>query len=260
MKASVRQARRPTRDSDGGRAVPRIWRRACYIVLALMLVFAGATAWLIVWPAQGMPSHVDAIIMLAGPGNRLPAAVRLAADGKAPVLVVSQGYLGYGGPCPADSSVPKARVVCFDPNPPDTRGELEFAANLAKRNGWRSVVLVMTPEQDTRARIMMGRCYNGSVYVVTASQPLSQWPYQIAYGWGALLKAVFVARSCLPSRDRAAQARSFQARSFSADASEWAWLSRCDMMVTGSGHGIPSSGSSKAIETSSDGSCGRSIR
>jgi hypothetical protein len=143
-----------------------------------------------------MPSHVDAIVMLAGPGNRLPAAVRLAAGGKAPVLVVSQGYLGYGGPCPAASLVPKVRVVCFDPNPPDTRGEVEFVANLAKRNDWRSVALVMTPEQDTRARIMMERCYNGSVYVVTASQPLSQWPYQIAYGWGALLKAVLVTRSC----------------------------------------------------------------
>jgi uncharacterized SAM-binding protein YcdF (DUF218 family) len=143
-----------------------------------------------------MPAHVDAIIMLAGPGSRLPAAVNLAAADKAPNLVVSQGHLGYGGPCPAASSAPKVRIICFDPDPANTRGEIEFTAKLAKQYNWHSVVLVTIPEQDVRARMMMRRCFGGSVYVVTASQPLSQWPYQIAYGWGALVKAAVLVRSC----------------------------------------------------------------
>ena len=45
-----------------------------------------------------------------------------------------------------------------------------------------------------------------------------------------------------------------------AAASRGACRSRPDLAVTGSGHGIASSGSSNAIETSSDGSCVRLIR
>ena len=88
------------------------------------------------------------------------------------------------------------KLICFDPNPGNTRGEVEFASQLTKRYHWHSVVLVTTPTQDTRARIMMRRCYGGSIYVVTGSLTRSDWPYQIAYGWGALFKAVVLQRAC----------------------------------------------------------------
>ena len=52
------------------------------------------------------------------------------------------------------------------------------------------MVLVTTRAQDTRARILVRRCFGGSIYVMTASLPSGSWPYQIAYGWGALLKAL----------------------------------------------------------------------
>ena len=44
-------------------------------------------------------------------------------------------------------------------------------------------------QQSIRARILMGRCFGGSIHVITASLPLGSWPYQIGYGWGALVKA-----------------------------------------------------------------------
>jgi hypothetical protein len=43
---------------------------------------------------------------------------------------------------------------------------------------------------------MAERWFGGSTYVVTAPLALSSWPYQIAYGWGALLKAQVVYRAC----------------------------------------------------------------
>jgi uncharacterized SAM-binding protein YcdF (DUF218 family) len=172
----------------------RVLRRALSALGTLVVVFAVATARLIVWPASGMPSHVDAIVMLAGPGSRLPVALSLAREHRAPVLVVSTGWEGYGGPCPAH--VPGVRLICFEPNPGDTRGETEFVARLAQRDHWRSVVLVTITAQDTRARMLMRRCYPGSVYVVAAGTPLTSLPYQIAYEWGALFKAEFVNRSC----------------------------------------------------------------
>jgi uncharacterized SAM-binding protein YcdF (DUF218 family) len=172
-------------------------RRALVVAGALLAVFAAVTARVIIWPAQGMPPTVDAIIMLAGPGDRLPVALDLASERRSRVLVVSRGHLGYGGPCPAASAVPATRLICFDPDPPDTRGEAEFAARLTGRYGWHSVVLVTTREQDTRARLVMRRCFGGSVYVVTAPRPWYDWPYQIAYGWGALFKTLFLQRACL---------------------------------------------------------------
>ena len=62
-----------------------------------------------------MPARVSAIVMLAGPGDRLPVALQLAREHRAPVLVVSRGWQGYGGPCPPP--VPGVRLICFDPDP-----------------------------------------------------------------------------------------------------------------------------------------------
>jgi uncharacterized SAM-binding protein YcdF (DUF218 family) len=169
-------------------------RRALAAAVALVVAFVLVSARLFVWPAQGMPPHVSAIVMLAGPGNRLPEALELAREYRARVLVVSQGQHGYGGPCPA--STPGVKLVCFDPDPGDTRGEAEFIGRLARHDRWSSVVLVTSRTQDTRARIIMGRCYSGSIYVVTGSLPLGSWPYQIAYEWGALVKALVIHRNC----------------------------------------------------------------
>jgi uncharacterized SAM-binding protein YcdF (DUF218 family) len=172
----------------------RRWRRVFIAATALVVVFSVATALLFVWPAQGMPPRVDAIVMLAGPGDRLTPAMQLAREQRAPVLVISQGQHGYGGPCLAATL--GVKLICFDPDPGDTRGEAEFVGRLAEKYHWDSVVLVTIRAQDTRARILMGRCFGGTVYVVTGSLPLGNWPYQIAYEWGALVKALVLHRSC----------------------------------------------------------------
>jgi uncharacterized SAM-binding protein YcdF (DUF218 family) len=182
--------------ADKHRRLSRWVRRFLISAAVLIVVFGIVTARLFVWPAQGMPARVSAIVMLAGPGDRLPVALQLARQHRAPMLVVSQGWQGYGGPCP--SAVAGVKLVCFDPNPGDTRGEAEFASQLSKRYHWTSVVLVTSRAQDTRARILMRRCLGGStIYVITASLPLSSWPYQIAYEWGALFKALVLYGACL---------------------------------------------------------------
>jgi uncharacterized SAM-binding protein YcdF (DUF218 family) len=121
-------------------------------------------------------------------------ALRLARQHRAATLVVSRGWHGYGGPCPP--ATPGVRLICFEPDPGDTRGEAEFAARLAREYHWGSVVLVTGPQQDTRARIRMKRCFSGSVYVVTGSLPWRSWPFQLAYEWAALVKALVVQPDC----------------------------------------------------------------
>ena len=119
-------------------------RRALAAAVALVVAFVLVTARLFVWPAQGMPHDVSAIVMLAGPGNRMPVALQLAREHRAPVLVISRGWQGYGGPCP--SAVPGVKLICFDPDPGNTRGEAEAIGRLARQYDWSSVVLVTTQE------------------------------------------------------------------------------------------------------------------
>ena len=180
--------------ADGRGGPRRVWRRVFAVLAVVIVTFGLVTARLLVWPAQGMPARVSAIVMLAGPGNRLSVALELARERRASVLVVSRGWQGYGGPCP--SPLAGVKLICFDPDPPSTRGEAEAVGRLAKQYRWTSVILVAIRTQDTRARLLAERCFGGSTYVVTAPLPVSSWPYQIAYGWGALLKALVVHRTC----------------------------------------------------------------
>jgi len=178
--------------ADGRR--PPGWRRVLAVLVVVIVAFCLVTVRLFVWPAQGAPARVSAIVMLAGPGDRLPVALTLARQHRADVLAVSRGFEGYGSPCP--SPVADVKVICFDPDPPTTQGEAEALGRLAKQYHWSSVALVTSRTQDTRARLIAKRCFAGSTYVVTAPLQLSSWPYELLYGWGALLKALFVVRSC----------------------------------------------------------------
>ena len=178
-----------------GRRMPFRIRRPIPVVLAVIVAFSLVTVRLFVLPAQGAPAHVNAIVMLGGSGDRLDVALRLAREQRAPVLVVSRGRDGYDGPCPP--MTPGVRTICFDPNPADTRGEAEFIGRLALQDHWHSVVLVTTRVQDTRARILTGRCFGGSIYVITAPLSLDEWPHEIAYEWGSLFKALVLYRACL---------------------------------------------------------------
>jgi hypothetical protein len=170
------------------------WRKALIALAVIFFVVCAVTARLFIWPGQGMPSRVDAIVVLDSPGNALSVAVRLAAQHRAPFLVVSQGTPASGDPCPPP--VPGVTLICFHPSPATTQGEAEFVGRLAKKYHWQSIAVVAITPQDSRARLRVERCFAGQVYVVTASIRLSTWPYQIAYEWGALIKALVVQRDC----------------------------------------------------------------
>ena len=101
-----------------------------------------------------------------------------------------------GGHCPARALVAAVALICFDPNPGDTRGEAELVGRHAKNYRWESVVLLTTRAHGTRARIVVGQCFSGWIYVGTGSLPLGNWPYQIACERGALFKALVLYRSC----------------------------------------------------------------
>ena len=169
-------------------------RRLGAALAGVVIVVAAATARLFVWPDRGMPPKVSAIVMLDTPGGTLSTGLRLAAQHRAPYLVISLGTpeSSYGCPQP----VAGVRLICFNPSPGTTQGEAEFVGRLARKYHWSSVAVVTITPQDSRARLRVARCFAGPVYVVTTPIPLASWPYQIAYEWGALTKALVAQRNC----------------------------------------------------------------
>lgn len=161
----------------------------------LGVVFIALTARLFVWPERGVPAHADAIGVFSGEGDRLSVGVKLASSGVSRNLVLSvdSAYTETGGRCPTIAGV---TVYCFVPDPSTTQGEARYAAQLAARYHWRSLILVTNTPQDTRARLRMSRCYSGKIYVATSPLPGHEWPGAVLYEWGATLKALLLQRSC----------------------------------------------------------------
>jgi uncharacterized SAM-binding protein YcdF (DUF218 family) len=173
----------------------RRWRVIAATLLTLIVLFCGATMRLFVLPTTGMPARVNAVVVLGGPGNRLSLGLQLAQQGHAPYLLLS-----YGLPfVPASLCRPhhgSFTVICWAPDPANTKGEAEFVGRTARQYHWASVALVTTPDQAWRAALYLRRCYPGKIYSMTTPLDWTQWPYKIAYQWGATIKAATLQRGC----------------------------------------------------------------
>lgn len=169
------------------------------VILGIVLAFLGLSAWLFLFPAQDSPRRADAVVVLAGARKpRLAKGLELVRKGVAPVLVISDGR---------DPFWPEAnrlcrnggatfRVVCFRPDPYNTRGEAEAIGRLARRRGWRSVVVVTSTFHVTRARMLFERCVDGDVDAVGASYAKKRLPKYVLSEWVKLTYAVTLGRDC----------------------------------------------------------------
>lgn len=151
-----------------------------------------------VWPDTDAPREVDAIVMYGGSGDRFTLARDLAQAGYAEVLVVSDSqdpeevWTAYGAFCQGNH---RYDAICFDPQPRTTRGESRFVADLARREGWDHVLLVTDTEQATRAKMLLERCWDGEVDVVTVNAGITS-AYRIVYEWAAWTRAQVTRRDC----------------------------------------------------------------
>jgi hypothetical protein len=161
----------------------------------IVALWCALTAKLFLWPAMDpmVGTHADAILMLGGPGKRLRTALSLARRHAAPVLLVSVPSLEWS--CP-HVSVPGVEVRCFVPDPASTQGEAQYFGREARVHGWKSVIVVSTVQQSTRARIRVKRCFPGTVKVVGVPLPPLQAAYYTVYEWGAMAKALIWQRAC----------------------------------------------------------------
>jgi uncharacterized SAM-binding protein YcdF (DUF218 family) len=182
-----------------GASSRRRWRRRLLfgtlgVVLLGVAVVAATTLWLTVFPATNKPAQADGILSFNGgqEAARSALAVSLAEKGYARVLLFSQGGEGTDTSCP---KVPRVLVVCFVDVSNNTRGEAEWAGRYAARHGWHSLLIVPGRTQATRARLLMERCFSGSVTVVPPSGPRPA-VLDVIHQWAGLLDALVVHRSC----------------------------------------------------------------
>jgi uncharacterized SAM-binding protein YcdF (DUF218 family) len=172
--------------------VPTLRTRRTIVVTAVVLVgllAIGVVALnlrLFVFPASSTPAHADAVVVLAGGnGERLDRGLELMQRGVASNLVVSTGPDELCGTQHAYT------VYCFLPDPDDTRGEAEAIARIAAREGWDHLVLVTSDYHATRAKLLLERCFPGTLDVSAAHSDKSPLPllWAIGHEWGGLAEA-----------------------------------------------------------------------
>jgi uncharacterized SAM-binding protein YcdF (DUF218 family) len=184
-----RRLRRP-----GGLGTRLTKRRLFLAGAALALLpLALLTARFVVWPETDRPIRTDAVVVLAGGEERLPAALELMERRLAPVFVVSRG--------PRDLCAREARyeIVCFRPEPDRTQGEARATSRLAAERGWRSLVVVTSRYHAVRARMLFRRCFGGALRVVGV-EPNSPRGLpslrNVVWEWGGFAHAFVLERGC----------------------------------------------------------------
>jgi len=171
---------------------------------ALLVLVLGAAVLgypVYVAPQVDQPRQADAILVLGGTASaaRYLKGLELAEQGLAPTLVLSNPYR------PADPVLdalcgrqqPRLRIDCFAPEPRTTLGEGRELRRLALERGWRTVIVVTSTPHISRARYIIGKCFDGELVdgeLVMAATParLSAmgWAWIYAYHSAGYVKSV----------------------------------------------------------------------
>lgn len=169
--------------------------------LAAVIAFGALSLRLFVWPATEPVRSADAVVVLwGGSGERLRAGLDLVRRGVAPVLAISGGERIDAPRANALCRTPQPfEVVCFDPRPVSTQGEARGIAALAEARGWRTVAVSTSTYHLTRARLLVGQCFDGRVRMVdagTGRRYPGQALGQVAHEWLGLASALTFNRAC----------------------------------------------------------------
>jgi uncharacterized SAM-binding protein YcdF (DUF218 family) len=176
-----------------------------FLVWALVLAVLAAAGLLLtlVWFVAPSTQEVDtvppadAVVLFAGATERLDTAVELMENGAAPSLVIPNGtdIEVAEDLCEGEASF---EVICPVTDEVTTTGEARSIGRIAGERGWSSLIAVTSVYHVHRATFLLGRCYVGSVDVVTPSQDLgvSDWVDRIPSEWAGFLAAVVLQPAC----------------------------------------------------------------
>jgi uncharacterized SAM-binding protein YcdF (DUF218 family) len=171
----------------------RRWITILASMVLAIVVFVAALWPVYVRPRVDAPARADAILVLGGAHDgREELGLRLAREGYAPRVLFSDPYrvsplinrICHGGYSFA--------VDCFNPDPPTTRGEGRELAAQARAGGWRRVIVITFTPHVSRARHILGKCWDGSILMVDAQPHISlgRWAFNYVYQSAGYLKAM----------------------------------------------------------------------
>lgn len=168
-----------------------------WVIMALAAVAATA-AWaftIYLLPTDDQPRAPDAVVVLGGGGpERTELGLELAARYDARLVLASTAAV-YGEQRGRTCSVD---AICFDPDPPTTRGEARGVAELAREHGWGHVTVATSAFHTTRSRMLFRQCLSEQVTVVGAhadGRPATTPRLLLREGAGVLAGAT-IQRAC----------------------------------------------------------------
>jgi uncharacterized SAM-binding protein YcdF (DUF218 family) len=172
----------------------RRWRIVTALLGVLVVAYGIAAYLLIVDPTVNRLRPADAVVVLGGASvdGRLQHGIALVEAGYASTLLVSQ-------PTTRDQQTREfcarklahVTVVCFKPDPATTQGEAREIRARAAADHWNSVIVVTSAYHISRARLIISRCFGGTLMMTGADRPsLGEWTYNVLYQTGAFAKAL----------------------------------------------------------------------
>lgn len=171
---------------------------ACVAAVVVIVAAAAAVGYPVyVEPWVDKPRAADAILVVGGddPETRVQRGLELARQGFATRLVLSNPGGQVQHHC--DATYPGVTVECFDPEPRTTLGEARTLRHLAIEHNWRTVIVVTYTPHISRARHIIGKCFDGDLLMVEVSVRLSvtDWAWMYLYQSAGYAKA-FIRPSC----------------------------------------------------------------
>lgn len=173
-------------------SLTRALLRAAVTAVAMVGVWLILAIQFFAFPPQSTPHHTDAIVVLGGMSReRLPVAQDLQQSLDIPVLAVST--TGLSGNAEGDTlcseSPDDPDLVCFRPDPLNTRGEADAIAELAAKHGWKSITVVTSDYHLVRAGTLVRQCTSIDVQMVGSQPELSAgaWLDRFAVETGGLI-------------------------------------------------------------------------
>jgi uncharacterized SAM-binding protein YcdF (DUF218 family) len=143
-----------------------------------------------------LPPKADAIVVLAGSDNRLPAAEALFDGGLAPTLVVSADRSGHDSQRAALCQKPPKGVVCIHAGPFSTEGEAQAVRQLVDQRDWDSLILVTSRYHLFRADRIFQRCVDATITEHGVDEPWWRNAIAVPLEWIKLGVSETVRRDC----------------------------------------------------------------
>lgn len=171
--------------------VKKWMRRTLAVGCLAAVVWAVAAVKTFRFPAVDPPVVTDAYFFLVSTGGM--AGVIRGFDhipaGSAVVISVTDSVAAvpeYQQACARTDR----EIHCVTPDPLTTQGEARAFGRLAAERGWSSVTVISQLSHTTRARLLMQRCFPGTVVMnpIDTEHGLV-WVRSLVYETGAMVKA-----------------------------------------------------------------------